>query len=468
MSNQVNKTPASPPPPPQNDLGDGGDDWGDGNIGEGQGIDDGSGFGDEQGNSFHMKDITRDQIMELFHKVEGSKGSDTQHLLDILRDALRSLPNDKEHAIEDYEQVAAQVPENTSPTGDEGGDGLQPTRVEDGINYYEATDGNKDFSLTAKGDKGQNVITTTGNVEISLKDPANDKVTLAPSTDSNYLLVKINHGGTEEVYKVSKSVASLRIKSDNITGDAQGLGDKLTTGVDGGSKYVSSSDKQGVANKLSAAVNKVGSTTGQWDYPQSTDPNAPNYQPPSYGGYGTGYGGVGGPTPSYNGHVDDPNHVYAVGYTDSRVLGTSDGSKAEADAVKGILTRISQAINEPDPKKRDDLWNSINDELDRWKSQDTTGGGSCNNKAQLLFNVLYGELGEQGMKDAFSKGILDVNFARSLAGDLTAMQSENTEMQNEITDYQHGGPGWTHQSSADFLTKYATGPSKSDSGDGGE
>lgn len=71
-------------------------------------------FGDKTQN------VTRNEIMDLFHKVQSSHQSNEKELLGILRDALRSeMHHDDTHAFESYQKVSnIFAPEETSNTED--------------------------------------------------------------------------------------------------------------------------------------------------------------------------------------------------------------------------------------------------------------------------------------------------------------------------------------------------------------
>jgi hypothetical protein len=445
---------------------------------------------DPSASTYNNEPLTSTQIRQLYQKVEKSGSPDTKHLLAILDEAQRYLKaGDEEHAFEDYSEVSSTLSPsgdatdpndpynvnatlNADGTGDDQGNSQNPapTRVQDRINYFEAASPKEDFQLTDTGDGSKNVITTDGNVVLSPLDPLNDTVKI--SSDNKYYIFTFTHKDastgktTTTLWKVDRTKVNsvhLAVNPNQVTGDIHNSKNQVTVGTDSNELFISNNTRQTLGGQLSAAIGKIGYQTYYW-------------QPFGPTGMGTGYGSDPYFTGQYEGQpqpgdTDPPGATYTVGWQGSQMFnGTPDSvqnSKGEAEEVKNLLTQISQAVSETDPKKRADLWGSINGTLSRWASQDDKGGGIANNKAQLLFNVLYGELGEEGFKSALQNGLLDPGFAQALAGDLTAKADENNNLDTEITGYQSGGPGWTHQSSADFLTQNAGSIVQGDgSGDG--
>ena len=71
----------------------------------------------------------------------------------------------------------------------------------------------------------------------------------------------------------------------------------------------------------------------------------------------------------------------------------------------------------------------------------------------MFFNVLYGEFGETGLKQALKNGIIPAEFTQELSQQLEVSPGDAANM-NEINGFLTGGPGWTHASSADFLRSH--------------
>jgi hypothetical protein len=444
------------------------------------------GEGDSQqgsGDSFQHEPLTANQIRQLYQKVEKSGSPDTKHLLSILDEAAKDLKvGDSEHAFEDYNQVAPLFPDKSkgkkdsdpfanygSPQtegNDQGGNpNPAPSRVQEGTNYFEATSPKQDFQLTDTGDGSKNVITTDGNVTLAPMDPLHDTVKI--SSDATSYIFSFTHKDTATgktsttTWKVDRMKAKsihLAMDPSQVSGGIDNSKGQISVGTDHQEAFISSSSRQSLGSQISGSVGKVGYQTRIWmGLGFTTDIH---YHPDPFG---VGSNPLQAPgTPD----TDPPGATYTVGWQGTMAIHSNPDSvqesKAESDDVKSMLTQIGQAVSEKDAAKRADLWSSISENLSRWKSQDDQGGGYCNNRAQLLFNVLHGELGEEGFKKALQSGLLDPGFAKSLASDLTARPDENNNLDSEITNYQSGGPSWTHQTSADFLNTHVA------SGDNGD
>jgi len=158
----------------------------------------------------------------------------------------------------------------------------------------------------------------------------------------------------------------------------------------------------------------------------------------------------------------DSNRVYVsteeLGRLADKISNASGAVKLDSDKktseAQKILGEVADAMRESDPKKRADDWSKIGDDLSQLYNGDM-GPGDINDVAQTIFNAVYDGLGEQGFKDAFGKqGLIPPDFANSLSIAITLNTGENTN--SDSKDHAFGGPGWTHQATADWLKKYST------------
>src|SRR5262249_41280076 len=114
-----------------------------------------------------------------------------------------------------------------------------------------------------------------------------------------------------------------------------------------------------------------------------------------------------------------------------------------------VLSDMAAAMQETDPAKKQQLWSTAMAELQQ-TSKEFKDATDLNDVGQMIFNVLYSQLGESGLQEALSNGYIPANFANTLAGYITASPDEN--LNSDAHDNAGGTPtGWNHQESGDFL-----------------
>ncbi|MFO1518825.1 MAG: hypothetical protein U1F57_04050 [bacterium] len=416
-------------------------------------------------------DLTRQQWLEILNKTDALNKPNEKDLLAIIRDAIRAdEAGDVATESQKYQEIAqalGQDADSVLGTGDaESGQenaGDSPTKVENGVNYYEGQKG-QDYHLTPAADQTEdrveNEVTTDGNVTITPLDP-NDAVTVSGSGAS--AVVDIVHEGKTTRYTVDLShVASLHIASDNVKGSAANDDNKITTGTQSSENFVSGTDRTTLSQKVANSVNKIGTFSFSWtdDFADDVfDDDAflisGDIKSSNTGTYGLGWGG------DYLKNMEMDRETMKNWVRDKS--GTEKTVNAEADAVKPVLTAMSKAMGETDPSKRQELWKEASDAMGQWKTQDQKNGGTTNDQAQLFFDVLYGELGEEGFKQAISSGLIPSDFANQICSNLESVGKENTDTKKEIDGYQWGGPGWSHETSADFIRNNSTNSQGGDS-----
>jgi len=395
---------------------------------------------DFYGNRGH--NLSRDQIQQLISKVDALNKSNEEDLLGMLQEALDLLSDEDEGndglAWEKYKDVAEEIGEEV----DEWGSGatatpaVEPTRIAHGMNYYEMTDASQTLELTAQGSSKRNVVETAGKFILRPKDP---KDTIKLSKDGHFLVIKLTHEGRTESYKVNlATVQKIHIASDAVTGNVQD--DKLTVGAQNIQEYISSTKIQNWSDKLNSAPSKVGCSFFTFQVTPMTmnSPSAPVTLGPS----------TGQQTVENDFSELRPGEIYGF-----RSIGDGDKTRDKVEGVKALLPLMGAAVKEKDPQARKEKWNQIVETLSRWNSQEENKG-HVNDRAQLLFNVIYGELGEEGFKEAMALGLIPAEFGTKLSELLLSEASENSKMK-EINPHQIGGPGWTHQTSADFLKQHS-------------
>jgi hypothetical protein len=282
------------------------------------------------------------------------------------------------------------------------GGGDSPTRVESGKNFYEG----EQFTLkvpskATAGEAKTNVIKGNGSYTLN---PGDKDVKLSKKGERVFATVG------EFAYVFDKN-ASLYIEAEpsQITGNVPNNDGKITAGLYEPQPFISQSEINNVAKKINDGASKV-----------SLGVHKDNI---------------------FEGYIANDGGVYA---TDDEV---------ENRDVKNILPRIADAIRERDPEEKKEKWESILDTLSRWNSQNSKKG-NVNDRGQLLFNVLYGELGERGLKNALKNEIIPGDIARKISELLNADASELST--NDAFNAQAGSPSdMTHQTSADFLNNYA-------------
>ncbi len=347
------------------------------NFDSGNGLDSSPTGSKDTGDSFgnKMQNVTRDQILQLFHKVEASHPADEKELLNTLRDALHEVQSGhKEQASQDYDQVAQTFQaEEPNPPKTDSSDKTSDTQGKDSADGSDKTKG---------------------------KDPTKTEMDKTRSSVADTLRGSVGKVGINRQDFVDLDAAHGAIKHQNTTR----LSEEIT---------VTATGKYAVGWKSTGIV----ITRLSWGQLAALNEN-PNL---------------------YN-----------------------DTFNGEAEGVKRILGLMADAIAEKDPSKREKLWQLASDSM----SQSMKGESArTSDESQLMFNVLYGELGEEGLKKALQSGLIPADFAKNLASNLEANSAATDDLQNEISDYQTGG-GLTHGQSADLLKKNsADSPDSGNSGD---
>jgi hypothetical protein len=313
--------------------------------------------------------------------------------------------------------------------------------VENGVNYFEKKGESGELYLQASGKGSENVVTADTTVTLNPRSPEDDPVELKEEGD--YVIVKITHEGQVDVYKIGKK-AKIIINSDNVTGDD--IEDANISVGAGSSKVYISEEKIGkIGNKIQNSVGLVGYAVSSWEE-YEVDGWGPGFMDADSVGIRDTGSDAGGGT------------KYTVGYRGRE--GSKDSfnkwvveAQAEMKDVKEVLQLMAQAIKEEDDDKKSKKWDVALDAIGRWNTQHEKKG-ETNNRDAFLVNVLMGELGEEGFKDALQLGIIPTSFAKKIAEGLMA---EATEVNNTTTElqWQFGANGWTHQSKADWINKYA-------------
>lgn len=397
-------------------------------------------------------DLTRREWRQLATKVRNDHPENQDELLHIINQALiADRDGDIDMEVEQFDLLSselgldpvdylhgAKLESGVGGDSEEAGDA--PTRLgKDGTRYYEARDSDEGFSLVASGKKSKNVVRGAGSVTL---EPANPEDTAKVREEGGKIHVEFSSGDS---YEIDKST-QIHIACDHVSGDIES--GHVSIGRSNPTPLLSESRLQEISSKIGASLDQIGSVS----YGLGNDGLAVNALQKYTVGFCAG--------DSLNVLNISINLPFISSEQKASMIAQSTSTmaaeaQAEAKDVKEVLGQIQKAIDEKDPEARASLWSSISDALGRWQSQDSAGGGNANNRAQLLFNVLYGELGEENFKWALQKGVIPSDIAGNLSGCLTAFSTEGKEMTNEITNYQRGGPGWTHQSSADFLDKYS-------------
>jgi hypothetical protein len=415
----------------------------------------GDSFGDKPQN------VTRNQIMALFHQIDSKNRTDEKELLNILRSALNDLSaGDQAKAFDEYEQALEKSSESDpqdkagkqdpnaitgdpsldslykdsnlganqagSDTTDSESEGDSPTRVVNGEKFYEGQTPGQGFDLHPSFDAALTTHTVTTDGKVTITPSPSDPVTISQSGDT--LVVQIVHEGKQALYKIdSKKASEVQLVADpsQVTGDTPNNDGKIKVGtLENPQTYVSKSKSNEIADKLQGALQKIGSYSS---------------------------GGL-------NWLSFLTLAIVPVGIP--IINGGRSGGKYAADSeektndIKQVLPQIVSALRETDPGKKKELWSTVVETVGRWDSQESDKG-HVNDRGQLLFNVLYGQLGEDGLKEALKLGIFPKEFSDELSKVVTADPGENNS--KDDANRETGGPGWTHQSVADFLNRYSSG-----------
>jgi len=299
--------------------------------------------------------------------------------------------------------------------------GETPAKIEGDTFYFNGTE-NPSLHLKSP-DTGKEIV--IDEVEQVFLSPKNSAAEVSLSEEAGYYVVKMG----SDTFKVSKS-ADLQINSEHVSGDLDNAKGKITVGTSDATYRKFTNPK-----KLTEMGGKISAALAQMDHGQFVRVHS-DYP----------HGVVGGPSefaPLY--HDEKPDTKYGV--IDSSNLGIET-----VEDAKKVISSVAAALKEMDPEKKKEAWDQAVQVLSLVESQ-TSNPGYTNDKAQLIFDVLYGELGEKDFKSALSSGLIPQDFSNQLVTGLEANPNENCDLTGEITEYQVGGPGWTHQSSSDFLKK---------------
>jgi hypothetical protein len=430
----------------------GGDSSGTGDVtGDGG---DGSGTGDQP------PEVSRGDIKTLLNEVQNGTvkpqdgGTLSQSdILKILNQALRDEDAGKTgNAASEYAQVVEALggQEAIDPkTLAEKSLGETPTSIDsDGTIHFDGHDenGNPELSLKAPGDSSKVVVDNATEVTLTPKN-SGDPVTV--SEEGNYYVIQMGN----DTFKINKD-ANINIISDHVTGTVDSKDSHITVGAsESTSTTLANQNAQAdLGNKLAGAADKIGSVT----YTTDQDPSTSPFGSGLVGGGGYGMGTMGMMTSPFNTKANSQGFTYGVGWHGDNAYkgpGSEQEAADEAKKAKEVIGLMADALNEKDPSKRSDKWDQVFDAMSRIMNEDTEGG-HINNIGQLIFNVVYGELGEEGFKNALQQGLIPSNIANKLGELLNAKPEENSDMTNEITTYQIGGPNMTHGDSIDFLNHY--------------
>lgn len=349
--------------------------------------------------------VTREQILDLMNDIKSGQikpvddSMTKEQAVAALNQALQDeKANNSTRAAAEFREVLEAVggPEAIDPQNIAAEQlGAMPTSIDkNGTIRFDghATEGSPDLNLKAPGNRSKVVIDNAANVTLTPKNKS-DEVTL--SEEGDYYVVQMGN----DTFHVNKD-AKLKILSDHVSGSVSNEDGNISVGADS-----ATSGKYMDPEKLADWAAKLGSAA------QGIEQNKPL---------------------KYD--IDNREAV-------------------------NILNSFAAAMGETDPKKRKEAWESVSDALSRLSTGSDYSTdykkGFANDVAQLVFNVLFDKFGgEAGLKDALKLGIIPSDIAASLATQLTVKASENTS--DDWKNAGGGGPGWTHQASADFLIKYST------------
>lgn len=398
---------------------------------------------EETSSSYEGSNPTREQLQDLFNRASHGERLNQDELLALLAEAL-SQENGSKVLEENEESVESQdLPEDEEPLEEENPDVTAATRVENGVRYYVAEVPGQEFALHAGDENITSVIESNGSVSIIPKNFMQDTATLYEEGD--YVVVKVLHEGQEEIFKIHKKAKiHIALDADRVSGNIQNLAGNVKIGSVTPQRYISTEKSAEVASKISNSMSLVGIGAVSFGSSVSSNNGTPvgvnnNFNNNNYQS-----------TPPVSAQVseEESSFMYSVG-------GNRSQATQESEEVKRVLGLMSQALQSSDEVQKKDLWSQVVFAVDQWKgSDDPKKDSSANNKAQLLFNVLYGQLGESGLKEALQLGIIPDTFSESLALCLECRADENTNIEDEITDLQKGGTadlGWSHSTSASFL-----------------
>jgi len=349
--------------------------------------------------------VTREQIVDLMNDIQSGQvkpvddNMTKEQAVATLNQALQDeKANNSTRAAAEFREVLEAVggPEAIDPVNIAASQlGAPPTSIDkDGTLRYDgrAEEGSPDLNLRAPGDRSKVVVDNATTVTLTPKN-STDEVTIRE--EGNYYVVEMDG----DTFKVNKD-AKLNIVSDHVSGDVDNENGNLTFGASNSKtrKYFSPAKLQEMSEKILSGAQKVDQDT-----------------PLKYG---------------------------------------QDNERASA-----ILKDMAAAMAETDPEKRKELWGAVAEKLNLLATNKNYTGeykGYQNDVAQLVFNMVYDALGEDGFKDALKQGLIPKDIASNLALRLTVKADEN--LSEDFVNAGNNGPGWTHQMSADFLTTNSAEP----------
>ncbi len=348
--------------------------------------------------------VTREQIVDLMNDIKSGQvkpvddSMTKEQAVATLNQALQDeKANNSTRAAAEFREVLEAVggPEAIDPVNIAAGQlGAPPTSIDkDGTLRYDGHAEGGSPDLNLRAPGDRSKVVVDNATTVTLT-PKNSSDEVSLSEEGDYYVVQMGN----DTFKVHKD-AKLNILSDHVTGSVDNEDGNLTVGASSATstKYMDPAKLAEWSEMLSSAA-------------QGVEQNTPL-------------------------KYDIDNQ----------------------EAAK-ILREFSKAMGETDPKKRKEAWETVSDALSRLSTgsdySDDYKKGFANDVAQLIFNVLYDKFGEAGLKNALKQGIIPSDIAANLATQLTLKAGENTT--DDWKNAGGGGPGWTHQTSADFLTKYST------------
>ncbi len=369
--------------------------------------------------------LSEKSIDEVLKSLENGDRSPTEESKLTLDDCKQKLNQAKAHldmgqteqASELYEEVLDALGGEMKPEeilAEQYGE--SPSKVDKDTLLF---DGKEQTSLDLKA-AGKGKTCVAPDVESITITPSDKKAEAKITVEGEFYVIQIG----SDTFKVNKE-ADIRIFCDKVTGDINNSEGKVKVGADEKTerRFLNPEKSAKFAETLRNALGKIGERVMGVDY-------------------NVGWGGTQRMGPR---EEDQPNITYGV-------QGFFNPTN-EPEEVKRVLNAMAEAAQETDPKKQKEAWEDALDVLTRIKTD--FDPGAANNRVQLLFNVLHGELGEKGLKDALKTGLIPKDFASELATILEGKPDENTKKAGEIDGYQIGGPGWTHSTSAEFLKKHS-------------
>jgi|GEM_PF-4875689 len=406
-----------------------------------------AGFGEADSFGDKPQNVTRDQIIELFHKVDAKNGADEKDLLDILRDALTDEAlGQGEKAWGEYEEVleksgvsfqdgeegptgdpemdtlyAKSTSDEESETSEEPGDA--PSRTLNGEKFYEGSGQDFDLRPTFETPLTVHTVKTDGTITLT---PASPSDTVSLSNSGGKLVVQIVHEGKQALYKIDSAKASeIHIAADpaQITGNAGNESGKIKVGAGEESQiYISEETRGSLAEKLRSAGGQIGF-----------------YSDAGFNWLGT----------ILSAGLAAPMMVTSGSAANGRFAADS---KEKAEAAKEIVKKVAEYVGESDPEKKAGKRDSLLDTLSARLTSSTFSANHRDDIAQVIFEALYQGLGEEDLRFALKNEIFPKEFVEALSTALVGGGKDATS-----DDYKHvqGNSGMTHQASADFLRSHA-------------